>query len=422
MSYARFTVSLWKALLFHSYLYMNSFFKSLFLICLLYCLPACLDDTQLGSAVCELPCYSGSNKTLGIGECKPGRPICDGEGALIACEDERVPNPETCNGKDDDCDGYIDNVVSSSVIGASCGPPDVGRCSPGTNVCLNGKIVCVNTVPPGEEVCNQVDDDCNGIVDDIKPTFCYTGDVSSIRLPCHPGYTACSTHGQLVCVGERPPEREICNRVDDDCNGYVDDGLPTSEQPLDILISIDISGSNYSRLPLIYEKIEALLVHVRHRRGLRWALIKFPTGGDYLGEVVTDFTVADDFKNYIRLSSNSPAVDEPSWDVAYLVAKKEHYVLTWRSGVRAVHISFVDEHGQTYIDGRSDWGNPVITEATVAVAVSQAKQEYVVFTSVNYYSTYDEITRLSGGSLNSIVDFTAMSGVLESIFDGVCVP
>ena len=86
-----------------------------------------------------------------------------------------IPNAaEICNGKDDDCDGQIDegNVCGGGnpcVVGQSCTTGLPGQCAAGTSACpngMNGAMVCVQNVQPSAETCNGFDDDCDGVVDD----------------------------------------------------------------------------------------------------------------------------------------------------------------------------------------------------------------------------------------------------------------
>ncbi|TNE47515.1 MAG: hypothetical protein EP343_19265 [Deltaproteobacteria bacterium] len=44
------------------------------------------------------------------GSCKPGKQVCQSERTWGACTGAVFPTQETCNGKDDDCDGWVDNV------------------------------------------------------------------------------------------------------------------------------------------------------------------------------------------------------------------------------------------------------------------------------------------------------------------------
>src|SRR6185295_7851596 len=74
--------------------------------------------------------------------------------------------PEVCNGIDDDCNGVIDdNLGPGQGVGVDCGIQGQG-CNKGITRCMNGMITCDSSTQPTVETCNGRDDDCNGIIDD----------------------------------------------------------------------------------------------------------------------------------------------------------------------------------------------------------------------------------------------------------------
>jgi Bacterial lectin/Putative metal-binding motif len=59
---------------------------------------------------CPVPvrsCYTGPPGTLGVGVCKAGQQVCSG-GVFGPCEGEVLPSPEICDGLDDNCNGTVD--------------------------------------------------------------------------------------------------------------------------------------------------------------------------------------------------------------------------------------------------------------------------------------------------------------------------
>ncbi len=66
--------------------------------------------------------------------------------------------------------------------------------------------------PGATEICNGIDDNCNGAVDE---GFDRDGD----------GYTTCSGDCNDVNLQIHPGATEICNSIDDNCNGAVDEGF-----------------------------------------------------------------------------------------------------------------------------------------------------------------------------------------------------
>lgn len=178
------------------------------------------------------PCYSGAPNTQGVGLCTAGVQTCV-QGAWGACVGEVLPTAELCNGQDDNCDNVPDDNDPQG--GGACSTGLAGICNPGTQHCVGGTLVCQQNNQPTAEVCNNLDDDCNGTPDDGNPGG---GGPCSTGLPgiCTAGTLMC-TGGLLVCQQNQMAEpAEICqNNLDDDCNGMADDGCPcpTNQQNCD---------------------------------------------------------------------------------------------------------------------------------------------------------------------------------------------
>ena len=67
-----------------------------------------------------------------MGECQSGIQTCSG-GKWGACVGEIGPTIETCNNKDDDCNGVVDNGLNQV-----CGVSDIGACEYGVSICSSG--------------------------------------------------------------------------------------------------------------------------------------------------------------------------------------------------------------------------------------------------------------------------------------------
>ena len=152
----------------------------------------------------------------GVGECRTGTEVC-AAGALV-CTGVLGPVAETCNGLDDDCDGVPDD--SPSGVDAPCGVTATGECALGRTICAAGVVRCNGEVPPVAELCNGLDDDCDGVTDD---------DSVDVGLPCGSAFGTCvpgryeCVAGARVCSGATVGVPEVCNGIDDDCNGTIDD-------------------------------------------------------------------------------------------------------------------------------------------------------------------------------------------------------
>ena len=212
-----------------------------------------LDNDCDGASDPGCECQPGETRTCGgsAGVCAPGTQSCDASGHWAdACVGEILPGEELCNGLDDDCDGEIDegfegleicNGVDDDCDGLI--DEDIDRtcfsaCGPGTETCESGEWVGCDAPPVGVEVCDGVDNDCNGTVDD--GCDCLPGDVvpcgESDAGECELGEQECDSSGHWGdCEGATGPSTEICNGLDDDCDGSVDEG-EESESSDDVTI------------------------------------------------------------------------------------------------------------------------------------------------------------------------------------------
>jgi hypothetical protein len=178
------------------------------------------DDDCDGVADDGNPGGGGACITGLLGECSAGTDACTG--GMIACEPNAAAVPETCDGLDNDCDGTGDEGNPGG--GGACDTGLDGVCGNGTQSCTGGMLVCDQTVFPSAEACDGADNDCDGATDQGDPgggSACNTG----LDGVCSSGTETCSG-GAIVCPPDTPASPEICNGLDDDCDGFIDEGNP----------------------------------------------------------------------------------------------------------------------------------------------------------------------------------------------------
>ena len=188
---------------------------------------------------------------------------CDGasgfadrdEDGYAACEECDDGNPaiypgatEVCDGVDNNCDGEPDEAtaVDASTWYADTDVDGYGDPDQSTQACTApAGYVADNTdcddlsaeVHPGRtEVCNGIDDDCDGEVDEddaADASDWYSdsdgdgyGDAGSVTVACEApaGAVGDSTDCDDGAAAVNPGADEVCDEIDNNCDGNIDEG------------------------------------------------------------------------------------------------------------------------------------------------------------------------------------------------------
>ena len=219
--------------------------------------------------------------------------------ALSACT--CVPSAEVCDGKDNNCNGVVDE--SAIDAGAPCTPtgvePIVGECKPGTSVCTAGALTCQNYQGPKPEVCDGKDNNCNGKTDE-DVTVLSDGNPCTVDA-CDP-VTGLVTYNSAP-VGTSCDDGNTCNGVDI-CQTTCPAGVI---RPIDIVMVIDSSSSMNQELDAVTNNINTGLALALNERKVDYRLI-----------LLTPHGVGNAFQNAICVTSPlsdttcQPVPDQPA--------------------------------------------------------------------------------------------------------------
>lgn len=194
-------------------------------------------------------CQEGATRPIscGVGECfATGEETCI-EGGVW--ESHCIPyfeSPEICDGKDNDCDGEIDDGLlvsryypdndkdgfgdSKVIPQEACKQPE-GYVKDHTDCNDNDKAIN----PKADEICDGIDNDCDGYVDEGLTEVYYMdfdkdnfGDNNRPKTACSQpdnyvkNNTDCNDYNPEI----NPKALEKCDNVDNNCNGDIDDNAP----------------------------------------------------------------------------------------------------------------------------------------------------------------------------------------------------
>ena len=147
---------------------------------------------------------------------------------------------EICNGLDDDGDGLVDEGLPTDGPAVDCDGDGYPLCATTATTAIDCQGRSVTLVPGAApdcndqigaihagatELCNGLDDNCDGQVDEGNPAGGAACIVAGLLGPCAQGVTSCAD-GPMRCVQTVFPTAETCNGVDDNCDGTIDEGNP----------------------------------------------------------------------------------------------------------------------------------------------------------------------------------------------------
>lgn len=233
--------------------------------------PACEDADKVWVYVDEDGDGFGSGTVGRLCDAEPGQALVQGD-----CDDNDAhTNPtahEACDRTDNDCDGATDEALAISTwyrdadhdgFGGDTEEP-VESCAQGAGWavdrgdCDDGNAE-VNLA--AEEVCNTIDDDCDGFADDADPDidpavltrWYLDGDADGWgtdavyqAICAQPSPQSVGRGGDCndVDFAVHPDAAELCNGFDDDCDLLVDDADPNIDPLLlvEVFVDADLDG------------------------------------------------------------------------------------------------------------------------------------------------------------------------------------
>ena len=197
----------------------------------------CNDDGGLGNLCVP---FGATGNFCGIA-CNPATPgMCPGTYQCMDVTDQDGKAAHQCLPPEGVCE--CNTFGKQLAAWTTCAHKNFsGTCAGQRHCGPNGLTECDAPVPAAE-TCNAVDDDCNGQTDDAVPsTACQIDNAFGV---CKGKTVGCQ--GSVPVCDAETPKPEICNGLDDDCDGQTDNDICDDGNPCTVG---SCSGSGCKQVP-----------------------------------------------------------------------------------------------------------------------------------------------------------------------------
>jgi hypothetical protein len=269
-----------------------------------------------------------------------------------------------------------------------------------------------------------MDQDCNGFSNENDPNLVLSGPEYDYQGPsgtvnrgiCRAGHRECSG-GREELIGEVLPTEELCDQIDNDCDGLVDEDLDTGAAAA-FAIVLDYSGSMTNTISSVQNAVCDWATNFNYADS-KFAIIAV---ADYYAPVpyitlITDFVSAADACFAFLYTGDPGGAEYLPWATIGL-NEDQPWAINWPAGLNKKVILFSDEPAQPFSN------NLAAEYSTIQQQCFDHTLEIGVFANSANASTWQGMTigHCNGWIENLSQDAIDMRQKLEVRFGGRCLP
>jgi uncharacterized protein YegL len=227
-----------------------------------------------------------------------------------------------------------------------------------------------------------------------------------------------------MCQGDIGPQSEICDQLDNDCDGQIDENL-NPHTKVDMIFAIDISGSMCGSINALIQGIAAYIVDfagTEHRFGI----VTFPGVTPNAGTVRTmpALQPATSFQNILSQITCNGGGWEPSYDVAHMLSDPmDPFSVGWRSDAYPYIIIISDEQAQTWMNNTQATITPQMVNCAIGGCGAGDAIEIYIIGPNHASSQWNQITYNDPNRFINIypVDSNRYTQFFRNVFEDICI-